>query len=476
MSLLGAAESSPDATSVITEAGSVSFFALAARAARLASALRAEGHLDPRTPVALSARATLPSLEVLHTLIAHAVPVLLLNPKTPAGERARLMERAGARALLEPDLHPLPDSLEPTPLPPPPDPAHTLAMVPTSGSGGEPKLVLLSHGAVRSSARASQENLPLGPGDAWLLCLPLSHVSGLSIVIRALFARAAVLPFAPGPQGLLSDLGALRARIEKKPVTVLSLVPAVLDALLDQEPPLVAPSRLRAVLLGGAATSPRLIARASARRIPVLTTYGLTEASSQVATLAPGEGPATSRGIVTSGRALPGVELREGPDGRLSVRGPMLFSGYAGTPSALDQDGFFVTDDLGHLDAEGRLFVTGRVGDRIVTGGENVDPVSVEATLLELPGVERAIVFGTPDAHFGEKIACALVTRPGFDAARALSDLRKLLLPHERPRRVALLKDLPVLPNGKLDRPRARALALESLADWTDGEPWATRR
>jgi o-succinylbenzoate---CoA ligase len=250
---------------------------------------------------------------------------------------------------------------------------------------------------------------------------------------------------------------------------VVSLVPAVLDALLAEEPDWVAPAHLRAVLLGGAATSPRLVARARARGLVVLTTYGLTETSSQVATLAPGEEPVVSRGIVTSGRALPGVELRRGPDGRLWVRGPMLFSGYVGAPGALDRDGFFVTDDLGHLDAKGRLFVTGRLGHRIVTGGENVDPAVVEAALLACNGVEQAIVFGTPDERFGEEVACALVTNPGFDSGRALSDLRKTLLPHERPRRVALVKELPLLPNGKVDRPAARALSLGELTAWTDG-------
>jgi acyl-CoA synthetase (AMP-forming)/AMP-acid ligase II len=171
---------------------------------------------------------------------------------------------------------------------------------------------------------------------------------------------------------------------------------------------------------------------------------------------------------VSAGRALPGVELRIGSDQRIRVRGETLASSLLDEPLPLDDEGWLVTDDLGRLDADGELFVHGRASDRLVSGGENVDPLFVEACLLRDAHVAAACVFGIPDPRFGELVVCALVVRPGFDAERLQALLSKELPPWARPRRAALLGELPLTASGKLHRPRVRALAAARLLPWAE--------
>jgi acyl-CoA synthetase (AMP-forming)/AMP-acid ligase II len=132
----------------------------------------------------------------------------------------------------------------------------------------------------------------------------------------------------------------------------------------------------------------------------------------------------------------------------------------------LTSDGFLETDDLGYLAPSGDLFVYGRASERLVSGGENVDPLQVEAALLRDPAVLGACVFGVPDPEFGELVACALVVAPGFDAARVEASLRASLTSAARPRLVAKVATLPLNANGKVDRPRARAQATPALTSW----------
>ncbi len=120
---------------------------------------------------------------------------------------------------------------------------------------------------------------------------------------------------------------------------------------------------------------------------------------------------------MSAGRALSGQALRIGPGDRICVRGPTLATRLLDAELALTSDGFLETDDLGYLAPTGDLFVYGRASERLVSGGENVDPLQVEAALLRDPAVLGACVFGVPDPDFGELVACALVVAPDFDAA-----------------------------------------------------------
>lgn len=469
LSVFTRAATHPRAEALITPEATLDYATLAERVARRATALAQAGLFDPRTPLALVPRPTLASLECLLACFAFGVPVLVVHPRLPAHEAAALAQRARATAPFAPDTTEL-DASPGAPLPSPAslDPEAPLALVPTSGSTGARRVVVLSRRAFLAAARASARNLPLAPGDRWLLCLPLAHVGGLSIVTRSLIAGSAVVLFEPGPRGLLSAIPELAACLGRDRPTVASLVPALLDALLDHDTTWPRSTSLRAVLLGGAAASERLVVRARALELPVLTTYGLTEACSQVTTTRVGHAPAIANGLVSAGHPLPGIEVSIRDDGRIRVRGANLCSGYLDGPAPMDGD-WLLTDDLGRLDEDGQLFVVGRASERLVTGGENVDPRLVEAVLESVPGVQSACVFGVSDERFGETVACALVPVPdAFDVAAVKRALAERLALHERPRRVALLPTLPLNATGKLDRRRTQAIASERLQGWDD--------
>jgi o-succinylbenzoate---CoA ligase len=229
------------------------------------------------------------------------------------------------------------------------------------------------------------------------------------------------------------------------------------------------------VLLGGAAADEALLARALARGVPIATTYGLTEAASQVATQTPAE---TARKPGSVGKPVPntcvriidaaGNELPSGEIGEIAVRGPTVMRGYLDNPEATAQalvDGELRTGDLGYRDADGDLFVMQRRTDLIVSGGENVYPAEVERVLRAHPAVEQALVVGVPDAEWGQRVGALLVTREGetLDLDGLLRHAREQLAGYKLPRVVRAVNAFPLLPNGKHDR-RAAAMQLASAA------------
>jgi O-succinylbenzoic acid--CoA ligase len=254
--------------------------------------------------------------------------------------------------------------------------------------------------------------------------------------------------------------------IEAERISLLSLVPPVLARLLREVPQFGASDVLRAVLLGGQASTPELCGLARERGIPVLTSYGLTEACSQVSTLGfpPPAEVHVRNGVVSSGFPLSGVEVRL-RDGLIAVRGPTLFTRYVGAPSALDEDGFFATGDRGQFEPEHGLFVFGRESELIISGGENIDPSEVEQALLACGGLEAACVFGVADPDFGQRVAVALEFAPGvaFDERALFTALGERLASFKQPRAVCIFAELPKLGSGKLDRSRIRAEAAGRL-------------
>jgi o-succinylbenzoate---CoA ligase len=298
--------------------------------------------------------------------------------------------------------------------------------------------------------------------DVWLASLPLAHVGGLALVLRAL-AQGCGLAVPPEPV-----VAALDGTIRRHRVTHLSLVPTQLRRWLDLRGDAPPPGSLRCVLVGGAACPPELLTRARAHGLPVRATYGLTEACSQVATA----DAATPLGSV--GLPLAGLQIRiQEPDagsaasgriGRILVRGPTLFLGYLGDDAATAdalRDGWLWTRDLGRLDEDGRLWVVGRLDDVIVTGGENVDPVEVEAVLEDHPDVQEAAVVAAPDAEWGQLVVACIVPRPG--ANPTLDGLREhcasRLAKYKCPRRLLIVEHLPRTGMGKVRRSALRAQA-----------------
>jgi O-succinylbenzoic acid--CoA ligase len=340
----------------------------------------------------------------------------------------------------------------------------------TSGTTGESRAVALTHGNLLWSALASARNLGVREDDVWLCVLPLHHVAGLSILTRSAFYGTAAM--------LLErfDANAVSDAIDHMGVTLVSLVPPMLERLLDARGDRPFPPAFRAALIGGGSVPGALLERAAALRLRALPTYGTTETCSQVVTLSPHEWPG---GLATAGRPLPfahvairgpgGGTLGREEEGEICVRGPMVAEGYLGDPAATAAafDGrWFRTGDVGAWDAEGRLAVLDRRDDRIVVGGENVSPAEVERVLREDPAVADACVVGLPSGAWGHEVAAAIVLRLGATATpeeivrRAATSLARFKLP----RRAALVDALPRSASGKLLRRVVRDRFLDQVA------------
>jgi O-succinylbenzoic acid--CoA ligase len=463
LSVQEAATESPDAIALDVGGATVTFRELAEQVSLRAARLRAvTPEVPDDRPVALVGASDRATLETVYALVTMGRPVLLVHPRLTEAERDAVLELIRPARLVVPEPvpqrdHVLPPAFEPV------DDARCLCILMTSGTTGRPKGVVLSRRAFLASARASDENLRLARDDRWLLGLPIAHVGGLSILTRSLLARSAVVVPRETSLGQRLDAGALARIIDHQRVTLASLVPTQLEWLLARDPPWRPPPHLRAVLLGGAAARPSLLERAADRGVPVLTTYGLTEACSQVTTQVVGS---VNRGELGSGPPIAGVELRI-VDGVIEVRGPTLFDGYVRAPATpvFSADGWFATNDLGRLDASGNLHVVGRRSELVITGGENVHPAEVEAIVERCPGVAAACVFGVPDETWGEILAVAVVGAPGGPPSdtELAAFVRVHLSPHRRPRRVAVIEALAATPLGKLDRAGTRERAFGRL-------------
>jgi O-succinylbenzoic acid--CoA ligase len=451
LSVQAAALEAPDRLALIAADRAYTFAELAASASGVAAWLNArlaEQPGSPSRPVAVVASRDPETVVALLAALETGVPLGLIHSRATERERRLLLELL--RPALEMDPAAAVEESEtargagtsPTPTI---DPESILAVVPTSGTSGKPKGVLLSRRAFLASARASARNLGWESGDRWLLTLPLAHVGGLSILVRALIARRCIVL---APRGRFDAARTIRT-IEERRVTLVSLVPAMLEAMLEAAPAWRPPGHLRALLLGGGPV--------------MLTTYGLTEACSQVTTQQYGT---RNRGELGSGAPLEGVELRI-MDGEIQIRGPMLFSGYAEQDrirAGVDAEGWLSTGDEGELDAAGHLHIRGRLDQLIVTGGENVDPLEIENALASLPSIRGAVVFGVEDPKWGVVVAAAIMAEGGDPEPGALGEeMSAILAPHKRPRLVHFLADLPTTPAGKVDRSAAEAAAREGL-------------
>jgi o-succinylbenzoate---CoA ligase len=320
--------------------------------------------------------------------------VLPVDPRLPAQARERLLARLRAGDDVEPG-----DAL----------------VVATSGTTGEPKGAVLTHDALAAAAHATSRRIGADPSaDRWLACIPLAHVGGLGVVVRALLTGTPCL---------------VRDRFEPGTgATLVSLVPAHLRRFDVSE--------FRVVLLGGQAPPAVLPPN-------VVTTYGMTE---------------TGGGVVYDGLPLDGVEARVAEtDGRISLRGPMLLRAYRDGADPKDADGWLDTGDLGELLPDGRLAVFGRSGDMIVTGGENVWPFPVEQVLLQHPGIADVAVAGRPDPEWGQRVVAYVVVRdggppPSLEALRAV--VKEQLPAYMAPREVVCVASLPTTTLGKVQRDR----------------------
>ncbi|MBO2460848.1 AMP-binding protein [Actinomadura violacea] len=346
-----------------------------------------------------------------------------LSPDLPAPALAALLDA------LAPDAVETEDGLTPHRTAgehaPPAD--GTAVLIATSGSTGAPKFVELTAGALRHSAAGTLARIEAAPGDRWLCCLPTSHIAGLQVLVRSLLA---------GTDPIIAPRFDTAAVTAAGPVHI-SLVPTQLRRLLDAGADL---SGLGAIVLGGAAAAPGLLAEARDRGGRVFTTYGMSE---------------TCGGCVYDGTPLDGMRAELGADGRIRLAGPSLFTGYRLRPdqTAAVRDGeWFVTQDLGALE-DGRLRVRGRIDDVINTGGEKVVAGEVATALSHHPKVRDVVVVGRPDPEWGERVTAVVVPAadpPALPELRAF--VRETMPAAAAPRELELVEAIPLLASGKPDR------------------------
>jgi O-succinylbenzoic acid--CoA ligase len=276
-----------------------------------------------------------------------------------------------------------------------------------------------THRSIDAAAVAVNEALAVDAGrDAWLCCLPLGHVAGLAVLVRAFEAGCPV----EVAEGFDADL--VRDAPGRQGVTLTSLVPTAL-ARTDV-------TGYRAVLVGGAAPHGTLPPN-------VRVSYGMTE---------------TFGAVTVDGRPVPGAELAV-RDGEVLVRSTALGRTYRGAGPVADADGWFHTGDAGELDAAGRLVVHGRRGEMIITGGENVWPAPVEAILAGVSGVAEVAVVGRADPTWGQAVTAVVVPAdprhpPALDELR--DAVKEQLAAFAAPRRLELVARLPRTALGKLRR------------------------
>ncbi len=332
------------------------------------------------------------------------------------------------------------------------------AIIFTSGTTGKPKGVVLSFANHFWSATASAFRLGLQVDDRWLSCLPLYHVGGLAVILRSCLYGTTVVLHDRFDEELIS------ASLDQQDITLISLVPTMVKRLLDHRHSRPWPSSLRHLLLGGAAATAELFARCQALNIPVSTTYGLTEASSQVATL---PYPASLEKPGSVGKPLlfttvaiiddQGQEVDPGTIAEICIGGPTImaryYKDYQTSELTLRGDRLH-TGDMGYLDTDGDLWLVQRRDDIIISGGENIYPSEVEATLMQHPAVAAICVVGLPDSHWGQCVAA--MVKPERNISLDHEDLlafgRERLAGYKLPRFVIIADSLPLTSSGKIHR------------------------
>ena len=389
----------------------------------------------------------------LAAIRAHSTPRRVLYTTAASPDALAHARRASAAAFGEVMAGPLDPATMPEPVRP--DGAQVAALVYTTGTTGQPKGVMLTHANLLFVAATSSRLRGLQPADHASGVLPISHVYGLSSVMLGTLCAGACLHLAPRFSG-----EALLTQIRAGTLTIVQGVPAMyarLVALSKDEPAeLPLDSRLRFCYAGGSPLDPAL--KHEVERVfglPLHNGYGLSESGptvSQTRLDAPREDTSV-------GHPIPGVEVRiEEATGELWVRGPNVMAGYYRDPvqtaAALHPGGWLATGDVATQDADGALFITGRLKELIIRSGFNIHPQEVETALNSHPAVLQSAVVGRPAAG-GEEEVVAFVEKTGDVDAAALQDwLRTRLAPYKRPSRIVFMDALPAAPSGKILKSR----------------------
>ena len=330
----------------------------------------------------------------------------------------------------------------------------TAAIIFTSGSGNSPKGVQLSFNNLYQSGFHSNKLLRYSHSDKWLVSLPIYHISGFSILTRAiLWGIPLIFPQSSSP-------GDLAIELQKSQPTFISLVAAQLKALVDKE--VIPNHELKNCLLGGGFSDYKLIKNAIALGYPISVVYGSTETSSFITALSTEEFEVKRNSV---GRTIPpsnisiydeqGNELKAYEVGEIVIQSPCLMEGYINKTKEDFKNRIYFSGDIGYLDEEGYLFIVGRKGYIISTGGENVNPQEVETALLNHPNIDEAVVFPLKDKKWGEIVAAVIVKK---DQTSELNydDIKKFLGKNlsnfKIPKKIFIEKELPKTELGKIER------------------------
>ena len=329
----------------------------------------------------------------------------------------------------------------------PPDGIHSIIY--TSGTTGTPKGVVLTWENLYESAKGSAENLGSKPTDIWLCCLPLNHIGGLSIPIRTAFSGTCTMLHTG------FDPVSISTALHEQSVSLASFVPTMLRRLLELDAKEYPPT-LRSILVGGGPVEKNLLELASKKGLPVIQTYGMTETSSQITTLAPDE---AQTHLGSAGRPLGKTKIRIHPNekqlGEILVQGPVVTSGYFNNPQKTADSikgGWLYTGDIGTIDNQGFLYVQGRKDELIITGGENVNPSEIEDCLLKWPGITAAAAIGLPDKEWGQKIIVAFTSDNEIPINDLDNWLKKQLANFKIPKQYLRVETLPTTASGKIKR------------------------
>ncbi|RHW28940.1 long-chain-fatty-acid--CoA ligase [Nocardioides immobilis] len=345
----------------------------------------------------------------------------------------------------------------------------------SSGTTGHPKGVMLTHRNMVSHTVNSHDGWAFGPGDKSMVAMPLFHVGGSSYVLFGIHDGI------PSVMTREPDAGSLAGAILAG-ANCTFLVPAVLAQVLQAGPDAIKLFSALKIYTYGASPMPPPLLRAAMEAWPntdFMQVYGLTEVSGVATHLLPDEHRnAEVEGhperLLSAGRAIPGCELRivepgsltelpTGEAGEIWMRTPQLMAGYLNKPDAtrevITEDGWFRTGDIGHLDADGFLYVSDRLKDMIISGGETIYSPEVERVLSEHPAVAEVAIVGVPDEKWGESVKGFVALKEGATATEEeiIAFARERLAHYKCPRSVDVVAALPRSPTGKVLKRELRA-------------------
>ncbi|MCZ2257691.1 o-succinylbenzoate--CoA ligase [Sporosarcina sp. G11-34] len=337
------------------------------------------------------------------------------------------------------------------------DSDRTITIMYTSGTTGHPKGVRQTAGNHVSSALSSVLNLGLGEEDSWLCAMPLFHISGFSILVRSVLYGMEVRLYEK------FDAVQVAEEIKNGSVTRISVVSLTLDKILREleAQNAVAHHSFKSMLAGGGPVPIDYLERADRCQIPVLQTYGMTETSSQTATLS---APDALRKIGSAGKPLFFNQIKidgaktSGQNGEVHIRGPHVTPGYIGHVADRNPlvDGWLPTGDIGYLDEEGYLYIVDRRSDLIISGGENIYPAEIEGVLSGHPDILEVGVCGKEDPKWGS-VPIAFVKTSGQVTAEELGHYcAKRLARYKVPTEFRFVENLPRNASNKLLRRKLR--------------------